>query len=376
MIRRSLFRLGLPVLALTALTSAALSVSRSNLEADPPQAVADISQAAPESPIVAALGRVEPQAGLRSVAPEVTGTIAEMAVTGGARVAPGDVLFRLDDRAALRRVAEREAELAAAQAALAQTAAQAGTVRADLAAATARLAAAEARLADIARDLEVAQQLSERDAAAGREVERRAAARAQAQAERDGAHADVARAETVLARLDPATGADLRAARARVTEAEARLRSAVSDLGALTVTARDAGTVLSITLQTGETAGPTSPVLTLAAGDGAILRVFVEETDFGRLDTTRPGRATPRGHSDGGMALSFLGTEPEVRANRELSGRADDRIDTRVVEVLYALPPDAAVLVGQTLDVTLPAQAVPPRDRPARDLADTVAQSG
>ena len=353
MIRRSLFRLGLPVLALAALASAALSVSQSNLEADPSLEVSEIPPGPADSPIVAALGRVEPERGLRTIAPEMSGEITEMVVSVGARVAPGDVLFRLDDRAALRRVAEREAELAAAQAALAQTMAQADAARADLAGATARLAATEVRRTEAARDLEVAQRLSARDAAAGREVERRAAALAQSEAERDAARAEVARASAALDRLDPVTGADLLAARARVAEAEARLLSAESDLDALTVTARDAGIVLSIDMREGETAGPTTTVLSLAAGDSAIMRVFVEEADFGRLDITRPGRASPRGQSGDEVELTFVATEPEVRANRELSGRADERIDTRVVEVLYRLPAGSGVIYGQTFDVTL-----------------------
>lgn len=372
MIRRRLFRIGLPLLALVALVSAGLSVWRSNsaMEAPAPAAVA-VAPVVPAEVVVAAIGRTEPAGGTLAIGADLAGTIADLAVEVGQHVAAGDLLFTLDDRTALRRVAEREAELASARARLAQTEAQTAAVTADLAAAGARVASAEAALSDLARDLEVARTLAARDAAAAREVERRSAALVRGEADRDAALAEVARVEAALARLDPVTGADLIAARAAVEEAQARLDSALSDLAAHRVIARSSGTVLTIDLRAGEEAGPSAAVLTLAAGEGAVLRVFVDEVDAARVDTARPATAAPRGGTGGEVAIIHVATEPEVRPNTELSGRPDGRIDTRVVEFLYRLPPEAAVPYGRTFDVTLPGLPPDPGDAAARSLAGT-----
>ena len=60
------------------------------------------------------------------------------------------------------------------------------------------------------------------------------------------------------------------------------------------------------------------------------------------------------------VAITYLSTEPVVQANKELSGRADEIIDTRVVELLYALPEGEATLYGESFDVTLPAKSGTP----------------
>lgn len=360
MIRRLLLPVGLPLLALVALASATISIGRANMPAEVAQVPDGAAQAVPaQSRAVAALGRAEPIGGLRDVASEMTGTVVEMVVAVGSRVQRGDVLFRIDDRAALRRVAERKAELAAARAALARTEAQTSIARADLAAALAREAVSEAAMAEAARDLDVTERLADRNATAERDVERRSTALAKARAEREAALADMMRAEAALAQLDPMTGADLIVARAAVSEAEERLRTAESDLSACTVTAREDGTILSIGIREGETAGPSATVLTLAAGTEAVLRVYVNEVDAAHIDPAQAGRAVLRGEAERDLTLSFLAMEPEVRPNRELSGRSDDRIDTRVVEFLYRAPADAGLLFGQSFDVTLPTREEP-----------------
>ncbi len=297
----------------------------------------------------------------------MAGIVVEVAVQAGDRVATGDVLFRIDDRTARLAMAERTAEVAAAKARLEDALAQLALLAAQRDGAQARLAEAEARVRDLARDVEVGERLAAENAVAAREAERRVAALAAGEAHLAAARADLASAETALALADPQTGAAIAVARAGLTEAEARLASAQSDLEALAVRAREAGTVLSVEVRHGQPADPSQTAVELAPDDGVILRVFVNEADAGRVDTGRDAIAMPLGRRDGSQMAQYLATEPIVRPNAELSGRPTDLIDTRVVEFLYELPAGVDVLFGQTFDVALPSRET---------VAPTVAFSG
>jgi hypothetical protein len=59
-----------------------------------------------------------------------------------------------------------------------------------------------------------------------------------------------------------------------------------------------------------------------------------------------------RGDAEVPLELTFVRVEPFVQPKRSLNRDASERVDTRVLEVLYSLPPGAQqVYVGQQLDV-------------------------
>jgi len=355
---RTIFRWALPVLAVLALGSAGLSVARSNMDGAPGPSTSALAmtaaEAAPVLASVGALGRVEPKGGIRRIAPDRAGVVVTVDVGVGDRVMAGDLLFTLDDRTARLALAEREAEIASARARLDDALAQTPLLLAARDAALARLAEAEARVADLSRDVDVGRRLAAENAVAARDAERRETALAAGQAALAAVRADLASAEAMLAMAAPDTGPDIAIARAALAEAEARLATAASDLAALAVRAREAGVVLSIDIRPGEAADPTRPAIDLAPAGATLLRVFVNEADAARVDTTRPAEIAPLGRGGEAMTAQYLATEPVVRPNAELSGRPSDLIDTRVVEFLYVLPEDAAVLFGQSFDVMLP----------------------
>ena len=61
--------------------------------------------------------------------------------------------------------------------------------------------------------------------------------------------------------------------------------------------------------------------------------------------------ASIRGNSREQFPLRFVRIEPYVVPKRNLTGDAAERIDTRVLQVLYALPEGSPVYVGQHMDV-------------------------
>jgi hypothetical protein len=70
------------------------------------------------------------------------------------------------------------------------------------------------------------------------------------------------------------------------------------------------------------------------------------------------------GQSQRALPLSFVRVEPHVLPKRSLSGDNRERVDTRVLEVIYELnPSDAAVYVGQQVNVYISADERNPEGR-------------
>ena len=66
------------------------------------------------------------------------------------------------------------------------------------------------------------------------------------------------------------------------------------------------------------------------------------------------GVSWPRGNPDRKYALTFVRVEPYVIPKKSLTGGNTERVDTRVLQVIYAIDaPDVPLYVGQQLDVSL-----------------------
>jgi hypothetical protein len=88
------------------------------------------------------------------------------------------------------------------------------------------------------------------------------------------------------------------------------------------------------------------------------VRVSVDEEDIPRLKLKAPARAKIRGNIQREeLPLTFVRLEPLVVPKTSLTGANTERVDTRVVQVVYALDPacklvqEKKVLVGQLVDV-------------------------
>jgi HlyD family secretion protein len=88
------------------------------------------------------------------------------------------------------------------------------------------------------------------------------------------------------------------------------------------------------------------------------VRVSIDEEDLPRLRLGAPARAKMRGdaHQEE-IPMTFVRLEPYVMPKTSLTGVNTERVDTRVVQVIYAIDQDnifvreKKVLVGQLLDV-------------------------
>jgi HlyD family secretion protein len=323
--RQQIQRLILPALAGGCLIFAISAVIRpERTRADPPATPPTAAYAS----TVAGIGTIEPQSEVIAVATEVPGVIRSVLVQPGDRVTQGQPLFRLDARAAEASVATAVADAASAEAAARQ---------------------AEVALADERQRLSLFEAVDDARALSGDELERRRFA--------------VRRAEATTAQ-----------ARASAAAARAQVQARRVDLERLTVAAPIAGRIFRVDVRPGEYAptGPASQPL-IALGDDTRLHVRAEfdEADAGRL--TRPGRAygALRGQAGRRIPLTLVRIEPQVVEKRALSG-GSERVDTRVVEVLFAFDPaQAPAYLGQRMDVFVEAapsatQVATPRTEPAR----------
>lgn len=188
------------------------------------------------------------------------GTVAEVRVRAGQRVAEGDALARLDTAALERDMASTRASLASAQADLERARAQQGVDRLDLEQASRRaadaVADATAQLADAERALASSQALF--DAGGATRRERDAALDARDRAERALGQAGAGR-DAAAARLDTFDGlarAQLAAGEAGVERLRTGLANAEQQLREATLTAPFAGVVGDVGVAVGDVVSP------------------------------------------------------------------------------------------------------------------------
>lgn len=272
--------------------------------------------AAPYAGSVAGVGVVEPESETIAVATELAGVIREVLVRPGDEVEQGAPLFRLDARALGAARAEAAANAAAAEAAE---------------------AVARVNLGDERKRLAIFEGVTDKRAISVDELDRIRFA--------------VARAEAALAQAKAASEA-----------AWARVAAIDVDLARQTVTAPIAGEILSVEARPGEfaAAGPlATPLMTMGATDRLHVRVEIDESDIGRFSKTSPAVAIPRGQTAHQYALSFVRIEPQASPKRTLAG-GSERVDARVIEIVYALEDGADAIVGQRLDVFVDAPRAAP----------------
>jgi multidrug resistance efflux pump len=122
------------------------------------------------------------------------------------------------------------------------------------------------------------------------------------------------------------------------------------------------GQVLRLNVRPGEyaAAGRLDPPL-LLLGDVTRLhvRTDVDENDAWRVRAGARAQAFARGNPELAVELEFVRVEPWVLPKRSLTGDASERVDTRVLQVLFAFDRgDLPLFVGQQLDVFI--EAGPP----------------
>ncbi len=269
----------------------------------------------------------------------------------GQTVQKGDPLLLVDNRQLLATLKYNEANLQAARAQLAKLEAQPRPE--EIPPSEAKVQVAQANV-QVQQDLaERARRLRSSAAMAEEEVNQRSLARAVAQQQLVQARAEDSLLKAGAWRFDK----DI--ARASVALAEAQVLQTRTDLERVLIRAPRDGMILQVNVRAGEYVGtpPGQALMVLGAVNEKVhLRVDIDEHDIPRFRKGAAAKASPRGHPELAYPLKYERIEPFVVPKKSLTGDNIERVDTRVLQVIYALETrDRPVYVGQQMDVFIDA---------------------
>ena len=171
------------------------------------------------------------------------------------------------------------------------------------------------------------------------------------------AEAQLAQARANLALLKAgAWEADKAVARSAVAQAEAQVKQTRTDLDRRIVRAPIAATVIQVNLRPGEFVGtpPNQPLIVLGDTDVLHVRVDIDENDIHRFHPGMKAVAKLRGDPSREFPMQFVRVEPYVVPKKALTGDNTERVDTRVLQVVYEIDPrNTPLFIGQQVDVFL-----------------------
>lgn len=298
----------LPLIALAALVFGIGSVIRSQPKREPTTPPSP-PPASPYSHTVAAVGLVETSTENIAVGTPLADVVREVCVRVDQTVKAGDPLFKLDAR-------HLRAELAVRQA--------------DLRVAESQVKVSAAILEDASRQLNFFESLKDKTAISAEDLTRRRSA-----------------VETAQAQLDEA--------KARVAVVTAQIQFTETQIERSIVRSPIDGDVLQVKVHPGEfaPAGVTAtPLVLLGRLKPLHLRVDVDEHEAWRVRPEARASAAVRGNAHLKASLTFVRYEPFVVPKKSLTGDSTERVDTRVLQVIYLVEADKLPLfVGQQMDV-------------------------
>lgn len=327
--------------------------TRPKSETTPPPLIPSRS---PFARTLAGSGVVEAQSENIAVGSPTPGVVVEVLVTVGDSVTAGAPLFRLDDRELRGELAVRKAMASQARSELIRLEAEPRQEK--IPPLVAGLNEARAALLTAADGRRRGEETFSQKATTEQDLIAKRDAEAYAQAAVDKAQAELNLAEAGSWEYDRDVS------RAAVSRAEAEVQKMESDIDRLTISALTSGKVLQVNIRPGEFVGapPGQPLVLLGDVDRLHIRVDIDEFEISRFDPAAVASASPRGGLQVAIPLSFVRVEPFVVPKKSLSGDNTERVDTRVLQVIYACQPQVQtpLFVGQQVDVFIEAPATPP----------------
>lgn len=388
----------LPLVALAGIVFAVFVVRAGNKPVPASQPVAQPA-AAPFASYIAGAGIVEASTENVAIGTGEGGTVIGVFVKVGDTVTKGQKLFQIRNFTQQAERQEAEGKVLEAKAAVEQAKSSLQRAAADLKRlkefprpeeippAQAKVAEAEANLADMSKQLELWESIYAKDKRAVSEddIIRRRFAVKTAAAKLDAAKADLAllKAGTWAPDIEVATAkvaeaqALLAVAEAGVKSGEAALAAAEARLEKLTIKSPIDGTVLQVKIREGEYAPAnvlSTPLMVVGDTRTLVVRTDVDENDAWRFKKGAKAVAFVRGNRDLSTSIEFFRVEPYVVPKKSLTGESTERVDTRVLQVLYSFPQEALpVYVGQQMDVFIeaPPAGGAPRSSTTKSTKDT-----
>lgn len=157
---------------------------------------------------------------------------------------------------------------------------------------------------------------------------------------------------------------DVKVAEAQLASSEAQSKAAQAEveqirllMERLTIRAPRPGTILQVNIREGEYASIQNRLAPMILGDLDKLQVRadVDEQNAVRVRKGDAAIAYVKGDSEHSYPLKFVRIEPFVIPKQSLTGASTERVDTRVLQIIYELsvPEGTRLYVGQQVDVMI-----------------------
>jgi len=280
----------------------------------------------------------------------VNGLVEEIFVQPGDVVKKGAPLFRVDTRTLMAQEKEASATKEVAIASLDRLMQEPRPE--DVPPLEARVKQAKARLSDEFTQYSLFQNVSDKRAISFNEFSQRKYAARVAKYEYEQTKADLNLLKA------GAWIEDVKIANRQVEEADAKLNVVRINLERALVRAPMDGQVLQVNVNVGDFVQGSTEVtafkdvnMLFGAVDPLHVRIDVDEDDAWRVFAGACAMAYVRGNSEIKFPLEFVRIEPYIVPKRSLTGENLERVDTRVLQLIYRFnKKDLPVYVGQLLD--------------------------
>lgn len=157
---------------------------------------------------------------------------------------------------------------------------------------------------------------------------------------------------------------DVKVAEAQLEYTKAQAAQTQLLIDRLTVHAPKDGQILQSNIREGEyiTSNGSTPAILLGDIEHLQVRVDIDEQNASRFKTDQQAVAYLKNNTQFKIPLKFSRVEPFVIPKKSLTGATDERVDTRVLQVIYSFdqPKDFKVYVGQQVDVFIDASPKDP----------------
>ena len=332
----------LPVVAAGTLVYAVISIANTQPKRD----LTDPPSPPPRATFrdtVAAVGLVEPSSELITIGSARSGVVDEVFVKLGDKVKKDTPLLKL-------RSHELEAQRSVAEAGLSEAQVKVSVAESQVTNAEAQARVAAAELTQSRRMLANANGVKDARVISDEERSQRALTVATQEARVESAKAAVASAK-----------ASVEASKAGIVSAQANLEVVNVEIDRCTIKAPGEAAVLQIKVRAGEyvsSASGTAAWLTLGRTDPLHVRADVDEHEAWRVRAGASAEAQVRGNPGQKVALQFVKFEPLVIPKKNLTGDATERVDTRVLQVIYRVADNngsVPLFVGQQMDIFIDA---------------------
>ncbi len=162
--------------------------------------------------------------------------------------------------------------------------------------------------------------------------------------------------------------------------AQARAAQVSAALERLTIRALQPGKVLQMNIHPGEFAQAgalAKPLFVIGDVEHLSVRVDIDEFDASRVASGAAAVAFVRGAPHSPVPLKFVRIEPYVVPKTALTGSPTERVDSRILQVIYSFDAKVAPLyVGQQIDVYIESQPSPTQQKKLAILSAPILPHG